>query len=173
MQRAPSAIWMRLLPDRLVVGLCTLGPVGFWGKAPGTNGTVAGIALYTLLFINLPLWGQVLLAVGLVYLSVLLCGEGELRMQKRDPGSMILDEIAAVPLCFIGLQWAMVATGHIWAYMLGGFVLFRFFDILKPLGINSLQKMPGGLGVVMDDVAAALATNICLQLIAFGVLQLR
>jgi phosphatidylglycerophosphatase A len=160
--------FLALLPDRLVVNLCTCGPVGFWGKAPGTNGTLVGIGLYTLLFPQLGVMAAVLLAGLLTLLAVALCDEGERRMQQRDPGSMILDEVVAVPLCFIGLQPMMASSGQPWLFLIAGFLLFRLFDISKPLGINRLQKLKGGLGVVADDIAAALATNLCLQLGAFA-----
>lgn len=165
-----NSVWlryfMRQLSDRVVIGWCTIGPVGNWGKAPGTLGSVVGIALYTLIFIALPLWGQGLLALLCIGFAVLMCDEGERRMQQRDPGRMILDEVVAMPVCFIGLLGLMQQTGVVWLFILLGFGIFRFFDILKPLGINRLQKYPGGWGVVLDDVAAAIATNICLQVLA-------
>lgn len=154
-----------LLPTALVVGLCRCGPVGQLGKAPGTSGTVIGLLLYTVLFFPLGWLAELLLAFVLVLISIPLCGEGERRLGQRDPGEIILDEVVAVPLCFVGLKGAMLATGSIWAYMLAGFALFRLFDILKPFGIKRLQYLPGGLGVVADDVAAALATNIILQIV--------
>lgn len=156
---------LALLPDRLVTGLCTAGPVGTWGKAPGTNGTLVGLALYTVLFFPLGLVAEALLIAALVALAIPICDEGERRMQKRDPGEMILDEIVAVPLCFLGLKAQLAATGQVWLFMLLGFGLFRLYDILKPFGIRRLQRAPGGLGVVLDDLAAAVATNLTLHLL--------
>ena len=165
----PSPLWIRALPTRWVVNLSTLGPVGYLGKAPGTLGTLAGLVWFTVLFYGLPSFWFILLAAATIYLAVLICGEGEARMAKVDPPEMILDEMVAVPLCFLGLQvngWQPVLGGpHAWAVILLGFLLFRFFDVLKPLGIGGLQKYPGGLGVVADDVAAALVTCLCLHLI--------
>jgi phosphatidylglycerophosphatase A len=70
---------------------------------------------------------------------------------------VILDEFVVMPLCF--LDWRMLVDPlPQWAVFLTGFALFRFFDILKPFGIRRLQDLPGGWGVVMDDVAAALAS---------------
>lgn len=154
---------LSLLPSPLVVGLCRCGPVGTWGRAPGTSGTVVGLLLYTAVFFPLGRVGELLLAALLVLIAIPICSEGERRLGKRDPGEIILDEVVAVPLCFLGLKGAMLTTGSIWAYMLAGFILFRIFDILKPFGIKRLQQYPGGLGVVADDVAAALATNLVLQ----------
>lgn len=159
------------LSDKFVVGASTLGPLGVMGRAPGTNGTVAGLIFYTLCFHQASPLVQVILLMVSIVAAVLLCGEAELRLQKRDPGEIILDEVVAVPLCFLGLQALMVETGGIWAYMLAGFLLFRLFDILKPFGINRLQSFPGGVGVVLDDLGAALATNLVLRL-GVGALQM-
>jgi phosphatidylglycerophosphatase A len=160
----PNKNPLRFLPDRIVTALATCGPVGFWGKAPGTNGTVVGLLLYTVAFHQLGIIGQLVLLALFIWLGVLICDEGERRMGKHDPGEMIIDEIVAIPLCFIGLNSLMAQTGGIWIYMLAGFILFRFFDILKPLGIYDLQKYPRGVGVMLDDFAAALATNLLLRL---------
>lgn len=156
------------LPDKVVANACTCGPVGHMGKAPGTNGSLLGIALYTVVFFNLGTLGELVLLVLLAGIAVLLCDEGERRLQKRDPGEIILDEVIAVPLCFLGMKPLMVETGHVWLYMLAGFGLFRLYDIVKPFGIKSLQRYPGGIGVVLDDLAAALAANLTLRLFVFA-----
>lgn len=156
------------LPRNFVVSACTCGPVGRWGRAPGTNGTVLGLVLYTVVFFRLSLPAQLILAALLIGIALLLCDEGERRMAKRDPGEMILDEVVAIPLCFIGMEGIMAQTGAVWLYMLAGFALFRFFDILKPFGISRLQSYPGGTGVVVDDLAAAIATNLTLRLLLFA-----
>ena len=159
---------VRFVPDKLVAAACTCGPVGYWGKAPGTNGTALGILVYTVIFFPLGLAAEAVLAVLLAILAVPLCGRGEEILNKRDPGEMILDEVVAIPFCFIGLKSAMAETGSVWAYMLAGFLLFRLFDILKPFGISSLQRRAGGLGVVIDDLAAAVATNLTMRFFLFA-----
>lgn len=166
--RPEVQMFLRQLPDRVVLIPCTAGPVGYWGKAPGTNGTLLGIALYTILFFQVSVYAQLVLLALMTGAAIVLCEEGERRLTKRDPGEIILDEIIAVPLCFIGLHGQMVESGMVWLYMLGGFLFFRLFDIFKPFGISCLQKYPGGLGVVLDDLAAAVATNLCLRLFAYA-----
>lgn len=156
------------LPGKLVTGLCTCGPVGYWGFAPGTNGSVVGILLYTALFFQLSLMQELIAIVVLAIVAVLLCDEGERRLQKRDPGEIILDEVIAVPLCFFGMKGQMLESGFAWIYLIAGFFIFRAFDVVKPFGIHRLQKYPGGLGVVLDDLAAAVATNLTLRLLAFA-----
>lgn len=166
--RPEIRMFLRTLPDRAILMPCTCGPVGYWGKAPGTNGTALGIALYTVVFFQLSLVGEVLLLALLIAAAILLCDEAERRLQKRDPGEIIIDEVVAVPLCFLGLNQQMLESGYAWLYMLAGFGLFRLFDVLKPFGISKLQKYPGGVGVVLDDLAAAVATHIVLRLFAFA-----
>ena len=102
------------------------------------------------------------------YFAVGICGEAEKRMKKVDPGCVILDEVVAMPICMLGLK-SFIAMGHGPYVLLGTFLVFRFFDILKPLGIKKLQRYYGGFGVVIDDVAAAVATcivmNVAMRLI--------
>ena len=153
--------WTRTLPTHLVVNLATLGPVGYL-KAPGTWGSVAGIGWYTVVFSQLdPLIALLVIALS-IYIAVGICGEAEIRLQKRDPREIILDELVAVPVCFIGIS--LLDYPQPWLIALLGFILFRFFDILKPLGIKHLQDLPGGTGVVMDDIAAAFVTCIILHI---------
>ncbi len=152
----PAFQWVRLLPTSFVVEAARCGPLGRVRKGPGTVGTLGGLGLYAVTFYHFSLVGQILGCVLLAYVAVALCGEAERRLQKRDPGEIVLDEVAAVPVCFIGLRSLMEASGHVWAWILAGFILFRIFDILKPFGIARLQHLPGGLGVVADDLAAGL-----------------
>ena len=93
-----------------------------------------------------------------LYLAVAMCGEAEFRLGRRDPAEVVLDEFTAMPLCFLGWP-ALLDAAHEqrWAIFLAGFLLFRLFDIAKPLGIRKLQDLPGGWGIVADDIAAALA----------------
>lgn len=149
--------WPRFLPTRLVVDCARLGPIGRLKPGPGTWGSVAGLVYFTVCFIPLGWIGSVVLSLVGAYLAVAFCGEAEVRLQKRDPGEIILDEFIAIPVCFLG--WPLLAeVAPRWAVFLAGFALFRLFDILKPLGIKKLQDLPDGWGVVMDDLAAALLT---------------
>lgn len=158
---------MALLPERFVCNVATLGRVGYWGKAPGTNGSVAGVLLYTLFFHHLHPLAYLLGLVLIICFAVAFCDEAERRMHRQDPGEVIIDEVVAIPVCFIGLQPVILQLQfNAWVVLVAGFALFRFFDILKPLGIKRLQNLPGGWGVVADDIAAGLATCLCLQLLA-------
>ena len=158
----PGFQWARVLPTSWVLGLATLGPVGHWGRAPGTLGSIAGLVLYVLIFCGLPLIYYVPLLAFLVYFSVGICSEAEVRLAKRDPSEVVIDEFVAMPLVFLGLD-AVMGQSWSWLIMLFGFGLFRLFDILKPLGIAKLQDIKGGWGVVVDDLAAAALACIVLH----------
>lgn len=159
--------WPRALPTGLVVNAATLGPLGRKLPAPGTWGSAAGVLYFLLFFPRLGLAGNLLVSAIAAYLAVGLCGEAEVRLRKKDPGEVVLDEFIAIPLCFLGWS-ALTRAWPVWAVALAGFALFRLFDILKPLGIRRLQALPGGWGVVVDDLAAALAACGALHaLVAF------
>ena len=156
--------WTQFLSTPVVVNLATLGPLGLVKKGPGTVGSVAGIALYCVLFHNATPLGYLLLMALLTYLAVAICDTAERRLQMRDPGMIVLDEVIAVPLVFLGMN-EYFAQYEGWMLLLAGFVLFRIFDIAKPFGISKLQNLPGGLGCVVDDLAAGVASCIVLHLI--------
>jgi phosphatidylglycerophosphatase A len=150
------------------------GRVGRVRRGRGRGGSFAGLLYFTVFFAPLPAahawWLTILLSLPALYLAVAICGEAEFRLGQRDPGGVVLDEFVVMPLCFIGWQWLpaeWMAHGR-WAVFLGGFALFRLFDIAKPLGIARLQSLPGGWGVVADDLAAALATCATLHAVAWG-----
>ena len=148
---------LRYLPDAWVVGLATAGRVGRMGKAPGTSGSIIGLLLYASLFHPLPVWAQVGLAGLLAWMAIHICTEAERRLQMHDPGMIIIDEIVAQPIALIGLAPYMAQSAHPWIHPLAAFALFRLFDIAKPFGIRRLQALPGGWGVVADDLAAGIA----------------
>lgn len=132
----------------------TAGNIPF---APGTMGTVAGLPLCYLIsrfHPGIQVASIVLFAVFAVWISE----RAEQILGKKDPGRIVIDEMVGI---FITLA-AMPFT--IWT-ALGGFVLFRFFDILKPFPIRNLErKFSGGIGIVIDDVAAGILAHIVLRI---------
>jgi phosphatidylglycerophosphatase A len=168
-------IWPRFLPSNLVLSVATLGPLGRRLRAPGTWGAAAGLLYCTVLFwriwdwpwmgLGTAIWSGVLTVIFSIpglYLAVAFCGEAEFRLGRRDPGEVILDEFTVMPLCFLGWP-ALARVWPPWAIFIAGFLLFRLFDITKPFGIRKLEDLPGGWGVVADDVAAALAACLVLH----------
>jgi phosphatidylglycerophosphatase A len=127
--------------------------------APGTAGTVVGVLLYLLLAGLSPavyLAACVLVAV----IAVWTAGEAEQLLGKKDPGAVVIDEIA-------GFLISMILVPPAWTFIAAGFFLFRFFDVVKPWPLRRLQDLHGGLGIVLDDIGAGVYTNIVLQLAVF------
>lgn len=162
MLREPN--WPRFLPATIVVNVATLGPVGRL-PAPGTWGSFAGLGWFIVAVLPFGVLGGALLAALLLYLALGICGEAERRLAQVDPPEVILDEFASMPLVFLALNDVLIGNPRAWMVLLAGLLLFRLFDIVKPFGIRSLQRFPGGAGVVLDDVAAALASCVVLQIL--------
>lgn len=152
----PQPAWTRFLPEAFIVNMATLGRVGSF-PAPGTWGSLAGLAWFTAVCVPAgPLVSLVITLIGL-YLGFAFCGEAEFRLHKVDPPEVVLDEVVCVPVVFLGLH-DVIYAGQAWVVFVLGFALFRIFDILKPFGINRIQRFTGGTGVVGDDFAAALVS---------------
>jgi phosphatidylglycerophosphatase A len=144
--------------------------VGRIGVAPGTFGSILGLGWLAVL-LSFQSWPIFIIGnLAGIALSIWLCGEGERILGMTDPGSVVLDEIIAIPLCFAG--WLAVAevrrhswpgleyfAAH-WLSSIGVFALFRFFDVAKPWPVRQSQVLPGGLGITIDDVLAAVYVNI-------------
>lgn len=132
--------------------------VGKMKKAPGTFGTLLAVPLAYFLATFGPM-RYLEITVLSIFASILLCSYYEAKTSSHDHQQIVIDEIVGY---FIAFFWLPLR----WPYLLSAFLLFRFFDILKPFPIGYIdQKVKGGLGVVLDDLAAGLATNIILQAI--------
>ncbi len=161
--RLRQPLWPRFLPTPMVLAFATLGPIGRIRRAPGTWGSLAGLFYFTVFFYPLGIFGTLVFSAIGAYFAIAMCGEAEFRLGRRDPGMIVLDEFVAIPLCFLGWR-ELLPIAPPWVIFLLGFGLFRFFDVLKPLGIGRLQNLPDGWGVVADDLAAALAACATLHL---------
>tara|TARA_X000000950_G_scaffold176030_2_gene213881 strand:+ start:2866 stop:3360 length:495 start_codon:yes stop_codon:yes gene_type:complete len=146
--------------NKVVLGLATLGPLGQKLPAPGTFGSVAGLAVFGSLVMLAGISPLIvsLLFLPLFLLGIPLCTKAEKILGKSDPGEIIWDEFTVIPFIFLLIPDKFGAGNQIESFMwlLAGFLIFRFFDILKPLGIKRLQALSGGMGVMIDDFVAAL-----------------
>ena len=134
--------------DYLALAIATCG-VGYLPLMPGTFGSLVGVGIFLLLSRT---------AVGLVVAIVVVTFAGiwagtrtEELAGRKDPGKVVVDEvagqlIATLPLVFVK-QWSIAAV-------MVSFVLFRFFDIVKPYPANRLQDLKGGFGIMFDDLVA-------------------
>lgn len=130
--------------------------------APGTFGTLAAVPLY-LLFAQLPMGWYLLLLIAASGIGIYLCERTAKDLGVHDHGGIVWDE-------FVGYWITMVAAPSEWWWLVVGFVLFRFFDILKPFPISWLDKhIHGGLGIMLDDAVAGTFAWLCLQLLVLAI----
>lgn len=128
---------------------------------PGTAGTLAAIPVY-ILFVPLGPWWHLGITAAAFGAGVYLCDWVARDMKIKDPGCIVWDE-------FVGLwiTYWFLPDGVVW--LLIGFLLFRLFDIVKPWPVSWLDRnLTGGLGIMVDDVAAGLMALVTLQLAHFG-----
>jgi phosphatidylglycerophosphatase A len=169
----------RGIADYLALALTTFG-VGYIPGAPGTYGSVVGVGIY-LLFgshiaeaarqgltgnANIDLISALhsSLIYILIFLFVLIGVWGSSRsiamLGSDDPHEAVVDEVMGQIITFLFIPFTLS-----WPLILAGFVLFRLFDIWKPYPIDSLQSLPGGLGICADDIVAGVYAGICLAVI--------
>ena len=136
---------------------CFIGNISF---APGTFGSILGIPLCFLLS-KINLLVAVLLTVMFVLFAILIAQEAEKILKTKDPGCIVIDEIAGLMVTLIGLPFNIISVGS-------GFLIFRFLDVWKPYPIRFVEnKLSGGAGIVMDDVAAGICGNLLLRVMFF------
>lgn len=131
---------------------------GYMPIAPGTWGSAVGLLVYWAL-LRLPLWPFVATVVTIVFFSCWIAGLAERELGAKDPQIIVIDEVAGmlVTLLFVPVNWKAAVVG---------FFLFRLFDVWKPFPARMAQdKLPGGWGVVGDDVMAGIYANLVLQVI--------
>jgi len=138
--------------------------------APGTCGSIIGLLWFLLLIAFQNFWLYIIGSVVGIFASIYLCDVAENILKTKDPPRVVLDEIVAVPLCYIG--WIILAktsampalsyffSGKKLIPFLGIFITFRLLDALKPFPINIIQRLNGGLGIVADDILAAILTTV-------------
>lgn len=136
--------------------------------APGTFGSLVGLLWFAMLLATKRYELYLLGALCGIGLSVWLCGRAEKILNQKDPSSIVLDEMIALPFCFlpwVTREWlarhalpslGTFITGQAVMGTIGIFVLFRIFDIWKPWPVRQSQRLPGGWGVTMDDLLAAI-----------------
>jgi len=116
--------------------------------APGTFGSLVGLALHIGLSRFLALPAYTLAVVVLAAAGVWLCGRAARALGGADPGAVVWDEI-------VGMLVALAGMPHHWSWWLAGFLLFRVFDIAKPWPVSwADRRLSGGLGIMMDDLLA-------------------
>ena len=141
----------------LTLAIATVGPTGYAPIAPGTAGSVAGLAL---LVACRSLASPVLefgVLVVVVEAGIWAAGVVERQTGARDPGIVVIDEVAGmlVTLLWIPLTWGTAALG---------FFTFRLFDIIKPPPARRAEQLPGGWGIMMEDLCAGAYAYLIVRL---------
>jgi phosphatidylglycerophosphatase A len=156
MNETPQNLTRTVLTDPVHILAFGFG-TGLSPVAPGTVGSLVGV-LFAWLTLDLGLPAQLVIAAAIALSGIWICGESARRIGVHDHGGIVWDEIAGMYITLL------VAPPTIAGWVLG-FALFRAFDIAKPWPIRDLDhRLGGGLGIMLDDLAAALYALILLGL---------
>ena len=148
------------LTNKAAVFLATGFYIGKIPLAPGTFGSLIGLPLCFLLA-EIQLSAAIIAVLLIIALAIWISNVAERTLERKDPGCIVIDEIAGMVVTLIGLPFNLTTAAI-------GFILFRLLDIIKPFQIRILDKrLPGGLGIVADDVVAGIFANVLIRI--FGV----
>lgn len=152
-------VWGKLVSELLKIlkkNIATLGFVGYMPIAPGTFGSAVA-ALFFILF-KPSISSNIILLLLIIPLGIIASGKAEVMLGEKDSRHIVIDEVGGYALSVLFLPDN--STTYIMA-----FFLFRLFDILKPPPIRYLERnIPGGTGIMLDDLIAGIYTNITIQL---------
>ncbi|WP_461789602.1 phosphatidylglycerophosphatase A family protein [Pedobacter sp.] len=135
--------------------------IGYIGKGAGTYASVFTCFLWYILLANgyEMKFAPLAVTLFLTVIGIISANKVEI-LWGKDHNRVVIDEVVGmcISLLFIPLSVK---------YIIAGLILFRFFDIVKPLGVRQLEKWPGGWGVMADDVLAGIYANVILQAVVF------
>jgi phosphatidylglycerophosphatase A len=140
---------------------------GYSPVAPGTMGTLVAMIIYVienLVFSNidpmkLNIFNFIFLLI-IIYPSIKLADSAEKFYKTKDPQQVVIDEV-------LGYWTGVLFIPFSFSYAIIAFILFRLFDITKPFPVHSLESLPGGLGIIMDDIGAGIYTLACMHIIIY------
>lgn len=134
---------------------------GYTGLSPKMPGTVASFAAALLIGFAAPSNQTLLILIVISFLLGLWsCPYVEKMLGQKDPGRVVIDEVLGILITFLILPVSLN-----WFVVFLGFFFFRVFDITKFFPVNQAERLPGGYGVMLDDVVAGIYANLCLQVI--------
>ena len=160
------------MKERLILWFAQGFGSGRLPVSPGTAGSAVGILWFALL---VTAKSPTIYFLGItlsIPVSIWLCGQGEKILRQTDPGSIVMDEIIAIPISFSGWLLALISkdktwpdveyffTSPKWPMTFAIFIAFRIVDIGKPWPVRQSQRLRGGVGVTIDDVLAAFYVNV-------------
>ena len=142
--------------NRICVVFSTFFGVGYVPGAPGTAGTLGAVGVVYLLSLAGGAVFYSAFTLGLILVSFIAADRCVPIFKREDPPEVVIDEVCGFLVCMFLVPLNPVNLAL-------GFFLFRFFDIAKPFPIRKAENLPGGYGIVMDDVLAGVYGNLCLQ----------
>jgi phosphatidylglycerophosphatase A len=134
---------------RAALVIATAGGAGYAPIAPGTAGSAVAAVILWLVPFSRP--GLVAFFVIVTVVGTWAAHVAEATLAEKDPGAIVIDEVAGMALSLIALPLPLPVPA-----LLAGFVLFRIFDVVKPFPAGRAQALPGGVGVMVDDLIAGL-----------------
>jgi phosphatidylglycerophosphatase A len=150
--------------DYLALAIATCG-VGYLPLMPGTFGSLVGVAIF-LALIRISAAAIVVAILFFTFAGIWAGTRTEKLSQRKDPGKIVVDEVAGQLIALLPLLFAAWSIKTV----IVSFILFRFFDIVKPYPANRLQDLEGGVGVMCDDLVAGAYAAIIVSgvLIVYG-----
>jgi phosphatidylglycerophosphatase A len=144
--------------SKIALIIATFFGAGKLPKAPGTWGSLAALP-FAFLFLHLNPVAYMGLTFFILLVGVFACDITEKSRNTHDDSDLVIDEVVGI---LITMTWLPIS----WQSLVFGFILFRILDIWKPFPINLLdRRIKGGLGVMLDDVAAGIIANVILQIV--------
>jgi len=140
--------------DRICKFIASLFCIGYIPVAPGTLGSFVALFFYFFVKDYPELIGPIILISFI--LGILTAGRAEQGFGGKDSSEIIIDE-------FVGMLVSLYLLPVRFGYIVWAFLLFRFFDIVKPFPVNRLEELSGGLGIMLDDIMAGVYTNLILH----------
>jgi len=153
--------------NSLKIFVGTLFGAGMLPKAPGTWGSLFSLPLIWITAVYFPVYGLIIFVLVSSFLSLYTAPASE-KKYGADPPEFVMDECAGQAVVFLFSSFYAFQLSELYV-LLAGFLLFRFFDILKPFGIDALQKLDGKFGILADDLLAGVYALICLEALKFTV----
>jgi len=145
---------------KIIDNLCKLVAsvfyIGYFPIAPGSVGSFAALFLYYFIKEDPLLMGIAI--ISSLILGFLTAGRANDIFGEKDASEIVIDE-------FTGMLVSLFLLPATMGYIVSAFLLFRFFDIIKPKPISSLEELEGGFGIMADDLMAGVYTNIILQIV--------
>ena len=151
--------------DYLALAIATCG-VGYLPLAPGTWGSLVGVGIFLWLVWAIPAYSLVVVVlvsiVAVTCVGIWAATRTEQLSGRKDPGKVVVDEVAGQLIALFPLT---LFTRWSWVPVIVSFILFRFFDIVKPYPANRLQELNGGAGVMFDDLVAGVYAAVIVSII--------